>query len=334
MAKSANQKLKLIYLIDKFVRDTDENHGITINDITEYLNRYDIKAERKSLYDDIETLRTYGLDIVMDKSDKKVCYKLVSRDFELAELKLLVDAVQSSRFITVNKTNELIKKLENLASRYEAGSLQRQVYVLNRIKNPNEKIYFTVDIIHRAIHAGVQIEFQYASWNLKKELVPKHDGKLYHVSPWALAWEDENYYLIGYDEDDAKIKHFRVDKMLKVAETDEKRHGKETFEKFDAASYSKKTFGMYGGEEMAVKLRMKNSLVGVIIDRFGNDVMIHPEPDGEYFNVNVDVAVSGQFFGWVLGLGSDAQIIGPDKVVHKMQEFLDTITCLYEVHKK
>ncbi|MBE5945536.1 MAG: WYL domain-containing protein [Lachnospiraceae bacterium] len=333
MAKSANQKLKLLYIMDKFIKDTDEEHGITTQELTEYLAGYDISVERKTIYDDIETLRIYGMDILKEKVGKQTYYKLISREFELPELKLLVDSVQAAKFITANKTNELIKKLESLASKYEARELQRQVHVLNRVKNPNEKIYFSVDTLHRAIYKNVQVTFKYTYWNLKKELVPKHDGKIYHVSPWALTWDDENYYLIGYDEDEAKIKHFRVDKMDSLSETSEARHGKEHFDKFDLASYSKKVFGMYGGEEKTVKLRAKSHMVGVIIDRFGKDIMIIPEKEsggeGEYFTVNVDVAVSNQFIGWIIGLGSDVEIVSPPEVRSQVNEYLTSLSKIY-----
>ena len=202
--------------------------------------------------------------------------------------------------------------------------------MLNRIKNPNEKIYLSVDALHRAIHQDVRVTFQYNSWNLKKELEPKHESKLYQVSPWALTWDDENYYLIGYDEDADKIKHFRVDKMTGLDLTEEIRHGKELFEQFDLAAYSKKTFGMYGGEEQRVKLRMKNYLVGVMIDRFGKDIMIIPDKDGEHFTTNVDVAVSNQFLGWIAGLGPDGEIIAPDSVRQSMRNLLKEITSKYQ----
>ena len=329
MAKSENQKLKLIYIMDKLIKDTDEEHGITVTEIIEYLESRDIKAERKSIYNDLDTLGNYGLDIIKEKSDKKVYYKLVSRDFELAELKVLVDLVQVSKFLTPNKTEQLIKKLEALTSKYEAACLQRQVHVINRVKNPNEKIYLLVDKLHEAIHKGVQITFQYANWNLKTELIPKHNGKLYKVSPWALTWDDENYYLIGYDEDETKIKHFRVDKMLKLQISEETRHGKEIFDKFDLANYSKKTFGMYGGEEQNVKLKVDNSLVGVIIDRFGTDVMIIPDNAGKYFTVNVDVAVSNQFIGWIVGLGDGVEILAPQSLRENVKNMLHNLMKRY-----
>ncbi len=327
MAKSFNQKLKLMYLVDKFMRDTDEEHGITVPDMIAYLESNDIKAERKSLYDDIETLRSYGMDIVMEKKDRKSYYKLVSREFELAELKLLVDSVQSAKFMTKKKTEQLIEKLESLASRHQAVELQRQVHVINRVKNPNEKIYIYVDLLHHAIHKDLKIKFKYTSWNLKKELVPKHDGKFYIVSPLALTWDDENYYLIGFHEEEEKIKHFRVDKMQDLNELSEKRNIKEFSQGFDIATYSKKTFGMFGGEEQRVKLRVANYLVGVILDRFGTDVTIIPEKDKPFFTVNVDVALSNQFIGWLIGLGTDVEILSPenmrDKVKNMAKELLE-----------
>ncbi|MBP3620460.1 MAG: WYL domain-containing protein [Lachnospiraceae bacterium] len=330
MAKSENQKLKLIYLMDKFLKDTDEEHGITMQDILSYLDSNDIKAERKSIYDDIETLRFYGFDIIMEKKDRKAYYKLASRDFELAELKVLVDLVQVSKFLTPNKTNQLIKKLEALTSKYEAVELQRQVHVINRVKNPNEKIYLLVDKLHDAIHKSVQVEFQYANWNLKKELMPKHDGKTYKVSPWALTWDDENYYLIGYDEEETKIKHFRVDKIQSLEVKEEERHGKELFEKFDPATYSKKTFGMYGGDEKRVKLKVDNSLVGVIIDRFGTDIMIIPDNANDCFTVNVDVAISNQFIGWLIGLGDGVEVMAPESLRSDIKDIAHNIIKKYQ----
>lgn len=332
MARNENQKLKLIYIMDMLYRETDEEHGVTITDMINMLESHDIKAERKSLYNDIDTLTAYGMDIMKKKYDRNMYYSLVSRDFELAELKLLVDAVQSSKFITVNKTNELIKKIESLTSKYEARQLQRQVYVLNRLKNINEKIYISVDVLHRAIHKGVQVTFKYTSWNVKKELVPKHGGEIYRVSPWGLIWDDENYYLIGFDEKSQTIKHYRVDKMIELDETDIPRNGKELFERFDAASYSKKTFGMYGGKVCTVKLKVASELAGVIIDRFGSDIMLHPNSDNEHFTVNVDVAVSEQFLGWIAGLSGNVEIVEPCHVREQFKNMIKNWNKMYNVN--
>ncbi len=312
MAKSYNQKIKILYLMKILMEHTDEEHGMTLEEITAALSQYGVAAERKTLYDDLEVLRVFGIDIDKRK-DKTVRYHVVSRDFELPELKLLVDAVQSSKFITHKKSAELIKKLESFTSRYEAQQLQRQVFVANRIKTMNESIYYTVDYIHEAIIKNNKVSFQYFDWNEKKEKQLRHDGKRYVISPWALTWDDENYYMIGYDSDSEKIKHYRVDKMLKIELTDEKRDGAELFKDFDMALYSKKTFGMYGGKEETVKLRCENHLAGVIIDRFGQDISLVPSGD-DHFTFNIKVYISPVFLTWLMNFGAQIKVLSPDWV--------------------
>ncbi len=331
MAKSENQKLKMIYLMDKFLRDTDEEHGITVKEMIEYLEKNDIGAERKSLYDDIARLQDYGLDIISEKVGRETYYKLVSREFELAELKLLVDSVQSSKFITTAKTNQLIKKIEGLTSRYQAGSLQRQVFVINRVKNPNEKIYHFVDALHEAIHNKKVITFQYGVWNTKKQLVPRHGkDKVYKISPWALSWFEENYYLIGYDHDAGKDKHFRVDKLLKLDICEKSEDYVAKPKDMDIASYNSKIFGMFGGEPISVKLKAANSMVGVILDRFGNSINIIPVEGEEAFTANIEVAISQQFIGWLIGLGDKVQVVSPDDLRQTVKKSLEDILKLYK----
>ena len=251
MGKSFNQKLKLLYIMQMLKENTDENHAMSANDIISALAKQGISAERKSIYDDIERLKLFGCDILSRRSEPKGYY-LASRDFEIAELKLLVDAVQSSKFITEKKSNQLIHKIEQLASRHEAQTLQRQVVVSNRIKTMNESIYYNVDNIHTAIAGNRQIRFQYFQWNVKKEPQLRHGGAWYHISPWGLSWDDENYYLVGFDSEAGLIKHFRVDKMLRIALSNETREGREHFKKLDMADYARKSFGMFGGEEETV----------------------------------------------------------------------------------
>ena len=312
MAKSYNQKIKILYLMKILLEHTDEEHGLTLEEITTALSQYGVAAERKTLYDDLEVLRVFGLDIDKRK-DKTVRYHVVSRDFELPELKLLVDAVQSSKFITHKKSTELIKKLESFTSRYEAQQLQRQVFVANRIKTMNESIYYTVDYIHEAISKNNKVSFQYFEWNEKKEKQLRRDGKHYVISPWALTWDDENYYMIGYDSESEKIKHYRVDKMLKIELTDKKRDGAELFKDFDMALYSKKTFGMYGGKEEIVKLRCENHLAGVVIDRFGQDVSLVPSGES-HFTFSAKVYNSPVFLSWLMNFGSQITVLSPDNV--------------------
>lgn len=328
MPKGTNQKLKLFYLIKILQEKTDDKHGITMPEILQELERNEITAERKSIYNDMETLRDIGFDIASIQKGKTCYYHLMSREFELAELKLLVDAIQSSKFITEKKSRELIKKLESQASMHEARQLQRQVYVAGRIKTMNESIYYNVDAIHTAIDSDKKISFVYFQWNIKKEMELKRNGEAYEISPWALTWDDENYYLIGYDSKQEKIKHFRVDKMKKISTMEETRDGKELFDKFDMADYTKKNFGMFAGEEQAVKMRFAKRLVGVIIDRFGKDIIMVPAGE-DHFNVTLNVAVSGQFLGWVFALGDEAKILGPENVCQRMKEMAQEIANRY-----
>lgn len=324
MAKSSNQKMKLIYLMKIMLEMTDEEHSITIKEIIDILNSYGINAERKSLYDDIENLRNYGIDIEGVQEERAYHYRVVNRQFELAELKLLVDSVQSAKFITEKKSNELIKKIEGLASKYEAMQLHRQVYVSGRVKTMNERIYYNVDIIHTAIANNSKITFQYFQWNVKKKMELRHNGNMYEMSPWALSWDDENYYLIAFDSEKQIIKHFRVDKMLNIDVLTKKRDGKNEFKSFNMAAYAKKVFGMFAGEETWVKIECENNLVGVIIDRFGQEVTIIPK-DEEHFILNIQVAISRQFLAWVIGLGSGIKIIEPACVVEQMNKEIDRL---------
>ncbi len=317
MARSSNQKLKLLYLAKFLMQNSDESHPLSTAQLIAELAKNDISAERKSIYDDIEALRLFGLDIVQLKG-KNGGYYIGERDFELPELKLLVDSVQSSKFITQDKTYRLIKKIENLASVYDGQLLQRQVFVSNRVKSMNESIYYAVDGISDAITQNRKIQFQYFEYTVEKERRLKHNGAFYNVSPFALIWDDENYYMLAWDSSAEKMKHFRVDKMQKVAMLDENREGTEEFEKIDMSAYSKSVFGMFGGKEQKVKLRFANYLVGAVIDRFGRDVIIVKDGN-EHFTVSVNVAVSQQFFAWVFGFGADAEIVSPEEIREEMK---------------
>ena len=268
MAKGVNQKQKILYLRQILLERTDEKHPISMAEILEALEAYGIQAERKSIYADIETLKNFGMDII-HRREQPSGYCVVSREFELPELKLLVDAVHGSKFIIRKKSEALIRKIEGLVSIYEAKKLARNVHVANRIKTMNESIYYTVDDIHSAINGDRQISFQHFKWNEKGEKQLKRDGKVYKVSPWALTWDDENYYLVAFDAEEGIIKHYRVDKMLKMEVLDERREGAEHFKNFDMALYSKKTFGMYSGKDEHVTLRGRNQMADPIIDRFG-----------------------------------------------------------------
>ena len=328
MPKGKNQKFKLYRLAQIMQEETDDDHYITMPRIMSELEKYDITADRKSIYNDLRDLEVLGIEVEGEPVGNRYHYHVVDRPFELPELKLLVDAIQSSKFITERKSNALIRKLEKLVSRYEAVKLQRQVFVSGRIKTMNESIYYTVDAIHNAISENRKIRFQYYQWNVKKEMELRHDGAYYHISPWGLSWDDENYYLVGYDSEAAQIKHYRVDKMLHIQMSGEMREGRERFKKLDMADYTRKSFGMFGGKEEKVKLLVDNRLSGVMIDRFGKDIILIPA-DEEHFTVNVDVRVSSQFFGWIFSLGEGVKIISPDEVAEQMRRETERIARQY-----
>ena len=329
MAKSENQKQKILVLLDLFKSKTDEEHGVTTSDIIDYLADHGIKAERKTVYADLNTLKEYGYEISKEKKDGNYYYTLLDRDFQLPELKLLVDAVQASKFISAKKSSELIKKIENLASVYQAKQLQRQVFVSNRIKTNYENVYYNVDELNLAINENRKIKFDYYEWNLSKEMVLRKNGHKNDISPWSLAWDDENYYLVAFDGNSGIIKHYRVDKMRKIEILDEARDGREEFEEFDAAKYAKKVFCMFRGDEQRVKIQFANKLIGVVIDRFGQDIMIIPK-GVDQFVVNVNVKVSNMFLGWIIGLGDGAKILEPESVVDEVKQITERLKEQYK----
>ena len=326
MAKSNNHKMALLYMMQELLQGTDEDHALNASELIKALEKYDCEADRRTIYSNVEILQDFGIDVI--KKENGQGYYIGSRDFELPELKLLVDSVQSSKFITEKKSRELIGKLMKLTNEYSAKQLNRSVFIRNRMKTGNENVYYNVDALHEAMNMNRQIEFKYGEWNTGKKLVEKKGGKKYVVSPWALTWDDENYYLIAFDEAAGIIKHYRVDKMLRIGLTDRERTGQEAFQDFDLAAFSKKTFGMFGGPDADVVLRCSNNLVGVIIDRFGTETMIVPE-GADHFHVHVTVAVSPQFYGWITGVGAGIEIISPAEVREGYKRYLQEILAEY-----
>lgn len=328
MAKSEKQKQKLLVLLDILKKYSDNEHGVTLSQISEKLEEESIKSERKSLYDDLRTLKDYGYEIQGIRKNGKYYYSLIEREFDLPELKLLVDAVQVSKFISEKRSNELIRKIEGLASKYQATKLQRQVYVANRLKTSYESVYYNIDDINIAINNNNKIEFEYYEWTLKGKMELRPNGIKKDISPWALTWDDENYYMVAFDGESQTIKHYRVDKMRKIQVVNELRDGRELFDKFDMAIYAKKVFGMFTGDEQNVKIQFDNSLIGVVMDRFGKDVMIIPK-DRQTFVINVKVNVSKMFFGWIIGLGDKVKILEPHNVVEKMRGEIKRLNSQY-----
>ena len=317
MSRSEHQKLKLLYLKEILETQTDAAHPLTAQELIELLGRKGVRAERKSIYSDMECLMEYGMDVVQQRGPGGGYY-LGGREFELPELKLLVDAVQSSKFLSEKKSMQLIEKLETLTSRFAAKSLRRQVVVSGRVKTMNESIYYNVDRLHEAIADNSQITFRYFDWTVGGERSYR-PGK-YTASPYALCWEDENYYLIAHTEKHG-LTHYRVDKMSAITQTGQARVLGETYETLDLSQYGRNVFGMFGGQRCSVKLRFENSLAGVIIDRFGRDAMLAPDGDA-HFTYTAPITVSPVFFGWLAGFGGRAKIVYPEHVAQEYRAFL------------
>ena len=329
MSKGSNQKIKLYYLARIMREKTDDEHALTLAEIKDHLEAYDVTADRKCLYADLESLRILGLDVIGERYGREYYYHVGSKQFDIAELKLLVDAIQSSKFITERKSRELIRKLTEFASEHEALQMKRQVVVQGRIKTMNESIYYIVDDIHNAISNNKRISFEYMQWNLQKEMEPRRE-KRYDVSPWALTWDDENYYLVAYDAEAGKIKHYRVDKIRNIEVLRERREGRELFRDFDMAAYSRINFGMFGGDTEKVRIRFRNELVGVFIDRFGKDIQIANTKTDGWSETTVEVAVSDQFFGWIFALGTGVEIMGPGSVADRYRKELTALNEMYK----
>ena len=323
-----NSRERLLLVLKYLVEKSDSSHPVGTEELIAHLGEHGISADRRAIYEDVRSLSSSGYDITQLKG-RTFGYYISTRTFENAELKLLVDSVQSSRFITTRKTTDLIKKIESLASTHESRDLQRQVYVTGRVKSMNESVFFNVDRISTAINSSVSVRFRYFDYDTSAKKVYHHDGKTYSVSPYALIWDNENYYLLGYDEDDGIMKHFRVDKMESIVSTGLPRKGSGMFREEDLSGYSVMHFGMYHGELRRVRIRFSNRLAGQVIDRFGKDVLMIPDKEG-CFNIDVPVAVSPVFFSWVFSFGTDAEIIGPEDIRSEAAGYLRSLSSLYE----
>ncbi|MCD8145926.1 MAG: WYL domain-containing transcriptional regulator [Clostridiales bacterium] len=318
MERTNSQKGKLLMLLQIFAQETDEQHPLSVPALLERLADAGIQAERKSVYEDIHTLQRYGYDIVLHRGRG---YYLGERDFQLAELKLLVDAVQASKFITPQKSQALIDKLARQTSRYQARTLQRQVYVAGKAKSANERVYYTIDAIYEAIGQNKQVSFRYFDLNQRREKVYRKGGAVYIVSPYALVRDNDNYYLVAYDKTSGRLRHYRVDKMDRIAVRKEARLGREVYEAEDPARYTDIHFGMFQGEEKEVVLRCQDWTAHVLIDRFGDNLEMYPD-DGPTFRAVVRVVVSPQFFGWLFGLNGGAVVLAPEPVRFQMEQML------------
>lgn len=327
MPKRENQKQKLFRLLEILMRETDEEHGLSMSELISRLEECGISAERKSVYDDFLTLAELGFEVTHTQT-KPPKYKLDSKIFELAELKMLVDAVQASKFITASKSREIIEKLQLFAGSHRSRELSRQVYVEDRVKTVNPSSIYSIDAIHTAINEDRKLSFKYFDYNGEKKRVFRHNGAAYTVSPCALLWDDEKYYLVAHDEGEGIIKNFRVDKMQDVLLLDFPRMRNLSIEKFNPADYSRKIFGMYGGREELVTIECREKLAGVVIDRFGPTPVFIKTDFG--FKFSMRVMVSPTFFAWVLGFGEDMRILSPENVKNELVESLRKIAEYYE----
>lgn len=306
MAKTEHTKQRLLALMEILSLETDENHRLGAEELGQMLSNRGIPSERKSIYRDIAVLQDAGWDIIAGKKG----YFLASRDFELPELKLLADAVQSSRCITAKKSYELIGKLEKLTSRHTAGQLHRQLHLVGRAKAENEQIYYNVDALYEAISQNSEIVFRYLEYKPDGQRVFRN--KIYRASPYGLCWDSENYYLVAHTEDRGKT-HYRVDRMAQIQITGTPRLCPEQYRDLNMAQYSKQVFGMFGGEPQNVTLSFPDSLADSAVDKFGCDIMMIPQGDGT-FHVSNTVAVSPVFFSWVFSFGGRVKILGPEHV--------------------
>lgn len=325
MAKMENQKLKILLIKDYLEQNTDPDHPVTIHDLIAWLETRGVHAERKSLYRDIELLEEYGCDVIVTKG-KSASYAIGEGTFSLPELKLLADAVSASRFLTEKKSDELLKKLGRLTSRYRAVELRRSTVVPGRVKSMNESVIYNVDALHEAIRTNSQIRFRYFEWDRNKQRVYPRGFRT--ASPFALRWDDSNYYLIAHTPEHG-ITHFRVDKMNNIQCTGEPRVQTEQTRSLDLAEYGREVFGMFSGKVETVRMRFENRLAGVVIDRFGKDVTIVPDGD-THFICRADVMVSPLFFGWVASFGAGVRLLSPDSVVRCFREHCESIHSLYE----
>ncbi len=321
--RSNNQRLKLFYLLDYLLKNTDETHTVKVQEIIEHFENYHkIPVEQKTVCSDLHLLDEYGYETQYDGRTRG--WRIIVREFDTQELQLLIDSVQASRFITQKKAKELTDKLKAKASRFDRVLLERRCYVPNRVRSMNDKIFYSLDDLHIAIANDWQITFRYFYFTPKKERA--YYKKTYSASPYALLWGDNNYYLLAYES--GKMKHFRVDKMDGIDIVRTKREGKEVFKDMKLNERSLRMFSMFSGKVQKVKIRFSNHLANVVIDRFGRDIVMVPD-DEKHFTIHTDIEVSPQFFGWLCGLGRGARILAPAEVVEEMGNYVKGIAEMY-----
>ena len=326
MPKSDNQKLKMFYIRDYLEENSDADHPVRASELIEVLEkRHNILCERKSVYSDIAALQDYGVDIVSIPG-KKGGYYIASRNFELPELKLLIDAVQSSRFLTEKKSRELIEKLCTQCNKHDARLMRREVLVSGRVKSMNETIYYNVDAIQEAIAQNRMIAFRYFDWNIDGKR--KYRDRNYEASPYGLCQDNENCYLMAFSARHG-VTSYRVDRMTDIQLLEQPRVACPELTGKNLIEYASRRFQMFSGKQTTVKLRFHKSLTNVVMDRFGKETMLIPDGE-EYFLFTVNVAVSPMFLSWVIGFGSKAKILHPQSVVEECRKLCREVMDQYD----
>ena len=312
MAKKQGQRLKILYILDFLKRESDEEHPVTAADICEYLDSQGIAAERKSVYADISALTDYGADIVRSGSPRG--WFLASREFEEPEIYLLADAVRTAGFISAAKTRELVKKLDSFVSRYQAQKRENRVYFSSCAKSVNEEIFYSIDKISRAVSEKKKISFEYVNRVLSPDRTIEKQKREMLISPYALTWQDDHYYVVGNYEKYDNLIHLRLDRMYKVEITNmPQRHFSEVSEYtdyFDTPDYTAKLFGMHGGEIYDIELKCSKKITEQVADRFGEDIFIKKVTD-EDFCFTVRAALSDALVSWVISYGDRVKVLEP-----------------------
>ena len=324
MATSSAQKLKVLHLMAIPRTETDPAHGLTMPQLVERLAERGIEAERKSLYRDIETLREFGMD-VRTLRRQPIQYALCERDFELSQLMLLVDAVQSSRFLSDGASNALVKSVRPLASTEERKALNKQVHVHGRPKRQDQSDFTAVDKLQRAIADKSKVSFRYYRYGAGKERVARKEGAAHIVTPMNLTYSDGNYYLVAYSATDGEVRNYRVDRMGAIMETGEPADRNEVIAAYDPDEAARTAFGMYDGERVMATMRVRSELMNVVVDRFGRDVNAQPEDGGETALVTVPVRMSPVLYGWLAMLGDEAEIMRPKSLRDSYAAWLESV---------
>ncbi|MBO5897296.1 MAG: WYL domain-containing protein [Clostridia bacterium] len=331
MAGVKNSKLKLLYIADILSKKTDEDNYISATALCDELAKLGIPAERKSIYKDIDVLREYGYDIIHNGSRSTGGYFMGARKFELAEIRLLSDAVQAANFISQKKTAELVEKIESFASDKQAKTLHSQVYVDKRPKCKNEEIFYNINALDEAISSGYKVTFTYTKRKITDEFKTTKEEKLFKVSPYALIWANDHYYVVCNNEKYDNLMHLRIDRIKKIAITKETaRHFSEVSDykrSFDSADYAGKLFNMYSGEPKPIEIVCENDLLETMLDRFGENTRIQ-RVDDEHFLLRTNAAVSDGLAAWVLQFGGRVRVRTPNDLIYtiklKAQEILDS----------